>query len=137
MQPLGDRDGHVAAGADGRSRDAARAIAAETAVGDEGMVVAVGRAGGAIDELVAARHRGAGQKMHAVAIDVRDGLGAGRLDVEQVERLEAVRAAPVTALVPDAAPREIPSVPIYEADRSEEHTSELQSLMRNSYAVFC
>src|SRR3546814_1013452 len=24
-----------------------------------------------------------------------------------------------------------------EADRSEEHTSELQSLMRNSYAVFC
>src|SRR3546814_4540683 len=102
------------------------------------MVVAVGRAGGAIDELVAARHRGAGQKMHAVAIDVRDGLGAGRLDVEQVERLEAVRAAPVTALVPDAAPREIPSVPIYEADdRSEEHTSELQSPMRNSYALFC
>src|SRR3546814_1545728 len=25
----------------------------------------------------------------------------------------------------------------YEAARSEEHTSELQSLMRNSYAVFC
>src|SRR3546814_8595804 len=25
----------------------------------------------------------------------------------------------------------------YEADRSEEHTSELQSLMRISYAVFC
>src|SRR3546814_10341181 len=24
-----------------------------------------------------------------------------------------------------------------DADRSEEHTSELQSLMRNSYAVFC
>src|SRR3546814_12905598 len=51
-----------------------------------------------------------------LAIDVRDGLGAGRLDVEQVERLEAVRAAPVTALVTDAAPREIQSVPIYEAD---------------------
>src|SRR3546814_13859848 len=76
----------------------------------EGMVVAVGRAGGAIDELVAARHRGAGPKMHAVAIDVRDGLGAGRLDVEQVERPEAVRAAPVTALVPDVSPREHPSV---------------------------
>src|SRR3546814_7883781 len=26
---------------------------------------------------------------------------------------------------------------IYTIDRSEEHTSELQSLMRNSYAVFC
>src|SRR3546814_5764681 len=25
----------------------------------------------------------------------------------------------------------------YAAERSEEHTSELQSLMRNSYAVFC
>src|SRR3546814_5850486 len=25
----------------------------------------------------------------------------------------------------------------YQARRSEEHTSELQSLMRNSYAVFC
>src|SRR3546814_1259221 len=27
--------------------------------------------------------------------------------------------------------------PIESASRSEEHTSELQSLMRNSYAVFC
>src|SRR3546814_9152046 len=26
---------------------------------------------------------------------------------------------------------------VFEVDRSEEHTSELQSLMRNSYAVFC
>src|SRR3546814_2620265 len=26
---------------------------------------------------------------------------------------------------------------VLNADRSEEHTSELQSLMRNSYAVFC
>src|SRR3546814_4982316 len=32
-----------------------------------------------------------------------------------------------------------PRVPlrIYTSDRSEEHTSELQSLMRTSYAVFC
>src|SRR3546814_7611776 len=28
-------------------------------------------------------------------------------------------------------------VPVMAAQRSEEHTSELQSLMRNSYAVFC
>src|SRR3546814_10319319 len=26
---------------------------------------------------------------------------------------------------------------LFDTDRSEEHTSELQSLMRNSYAVFC
>src|SRR3546814_7410544 len=30
-----------------------------------------------------------------------------------------------------------PAPRIGEFDRSEEHTSELQSLMRNSYAVFC
>src|SRR3546814_4266096 len=29
------------------------------------------------------------------------------------------------------------AAPIREHERSEEHTSELQSLMRNSYAVFC
>src|SRR3546814_1212836 len=28
-------------------------------------------------------------------------------------------------------------LPLTHADRSEEHTSELQSLMRSSYAVFC
>src|SRR3546814_5444094 len=31
----------------------------------------------------------------------------------------------------------IPMILLYEAGRSEEHTSELQSLMRISYAVFC
>src|SRR3546814_4843244 len=34
-----------------------------------------------------------------------------------------------------ASPRIL--VPLLENHRSEEHTSELQSLMRNSYAVFC
>src|SRR3546814_7905741 len=43
---------------------------------------------------------------------------------------------------PEAAPQSLkplPKPPRGEAlaDRSEEHTSELQSLMRNSYAVFC
>src|SRR3546814_2412090 len=35
---------------------------------------------------------------------------------------------------PKAAPKPAPRPP---AERSEEHTSELQSLMRISYAVFC
>src|SRR3546814_10054789 len=30
-----------------------------------------------------------------------------------------------------------PFVEVFSSHRSEEHTSELQSLMRNSYAVFC
>src|SRR3546814_9246692 len=36
-----------------------------------------------------------------------------------------------SALIDNAKPL------VVDADRSEEHTSELQSLMRNSYAVFC
>src|SRR3546814_1037530 len=36
----------------------------------------------------------------------------------------------------DAAPRRLPGLSRLAAERSEEHTSELQSLMRNSYAVF-
>src|SRR3546814_3884004 len=39
----------------------------------------------------------------------------------------------IKALYPDLDRREQSSL----AQRSEEHTSELQSLMRNSYAVFC
>src|SRR3546814_9142481 len=39
---------------------------------------------------------------------------------------------------PDPAPhRSSPGSPSFTASRSEEHTSELQSLMRISYAVFC
>src|SRR3546814_20022424 len=38
---------------------------------------------------------------------------------------------------PRAPPRDIGRVAALEHHRSEEHTSELQSLMRISYAVFC
>src|SRR3546814_6443016 len=38
---------------------------------------------------------------------------------------------------PPAAPPAPPAPPVEKAVRSEEHTSELQSLMRISYAVFC
>src|SRR3546814_5126620 len=40
-------------------------------------------------------------------------------------------AEPCSRLSPGPRSQEVP------ADRSEEHTSELQSLMRSSYAVFC
>src|SRR3546814_2443666 len=51
------------------------------------------------------------------AIDMSDAADLGRIDVDRVGAAVAWLAA---------APR-----------RSEEHTSELQSLMRISYAVFC
>src|SRR3546814_10794885 len=41
---------------------------------------------------------------------------------------------PTPARPPEA---HTPSTDPHQAGRSEEHTSELQSLMRNSYAVFC
>src|SRR3546814_8966481 len=49
----------------------------------------------------------------------RQGVAPGRLDLRAIDRLRRARRCARAA------------------DRSEEHTSELQSLMRISYAVFC
>src|SRR3546814_7400744 len=46
-------------------------------------------------------------------------------------RLKAIKDAPALDMTPEDMGERIA------AARSEEHTSELQSLMRNSYAVFC
>src|SRR3546814_6410843 len=60
---------------------------------------------------------------------LREAIGDGWVtDLEQLQRL-----AP---LADDAGFRERFAA-AKDANRSEEHTSELQSLMRNSYAVFC
>src|SRR3546814_6140923 len=53
---------------------------------------------------------------------------------------DAERWKDLTATMPfgrPAEPEEIASVIAFLVSRSEEHTSELQSLMRISYAVFC
>src|SRR3546814_2499532 len=49
-------------------------------------------------------------------------------------RFADVDAAPAAAA---AAPRDSFTISLWAKPRSEEHTSELQSLMRISYAVFC
>src|SRR3546814_4129963 len=51
-------------------------------------------------------------------------------------RVTGVRCHRMRLGVPDATGRQAPQV-IEDSSRSEEHTSELQSLMRISYAVFC
>src|SRR3546814_3492439 len=50
-------------------------------------------------------------------------------------QVEEEEAAPLPQPIPEPAPQESP-VP-KQQERSEEHTSALQSLMRISYAVFC
>src|SRR3546814_6371831 len=62
---------------------------------------------------------------------IRSIVKFGRAD-DYYEKLPATYEA-MTAAEIDAAARKALSVD----DRSEEHTSELQSLMRISYAVFC
>src|SRR3546814_2507696 len=49
--------------------------------------------------------------------------------IEQLQQVDTDGVAPMTAVIPNHLR--------LREDRSEEHTSELQSLMRISYAVFC
>src|SRR3546814_643573 len=70
-----------------------------------------------------------GAEIEIDAAPHRGGVGDAAFDdleAADVSRGLCRAANPVEGMGPDAAPR-----------RSEEHTSELQSLMRISYAVFC
>src|SRR3546814_7542551 len=72
--------------------------------------------------------------------EATEGLQQGREPTATLARPQAVRAAGV--LLPhDQKPQEwARKHPVYGEDqpvRSEEHTSELQSLMRSSYAILC
>src|SRR3546814_5735518 len=75
-----------------------------------------------------------GWKLHAV---MQGWGGSALLDSYEPER------RPIAALVAAASARNfrswtsVPDCAEVLDDRSEEHTSELQSLMRISYAVFC
>src|SRR3546814_3712207 len=66
-------------------------------------------------------------------------LLAGGLRRQRVERLHLGAAIDAVRTKPhrDAARDRVDGIGLEGRDRSEEHTSELQSLMRISYAVFC
>src|SRR3546814_8907438 len=59
-----------------------------------------------------------------------------RTDPQPAGTLPGLRAQPPLGRA-DGQPRRRPRQPLRAGRRSEEHTSELQSLMRISYAVFC
>src|SRR3546814_4871893 len=82
----------------------------------------------------------AGHASHHVHLAVVGVAAAGRAAVEAVEHLE-LRVVDAVGVVVDVRARDerlaaFPVQPLHLV-RSEEHTSELQSLMRISYAVFC
>src|SRR3546814_1603083 len=62
-----------------------------------------------------------------------------RLDPQRLARFDRRDRVPANMQqrVKEAEDRERPQIEAAGVDRSEEHTSELQSLMRISYAVFC
>src|SRR3546814_4979258 len=70
--------------------------------------------------------------------DVLKGIGIAEevRDFPVVEGGE-VQAQPLTRAMLQQQAEEVDAGPADKGVRSEEHTSELQSLMRNSYAVFC
>src|SRR3546814_7885080 len=74
------------------------------------------------------------QRVQAVAVDRRRRHPLERVGGEQDERQEAGADHPLHRQ--GAGPEPVRQVAT-EGGRSEEHTSELQSLMRISYAVFC
>src|SRR3546814_3535072 len=57
--------------------------------------------------------------------------------IEMVRCVEAMRRAPPNRALANACSRGRGRWRMRPRERSEEHTSELQSLMRISYAVFC
>src|SRR3546814_5006969 len=87
--------------------------------------------------------------LHARIVGARDRVAVGRAQLDIVHRrnVEVERRQPVLIMALEA--RELAVARRDDVEfilahpvgghrrRSEEHTSELQSLMRNSYAVFC
>src|SRR3546814_5736988 len=71
------------------------------------------------------------QQLLAHQVDAGDPLGHRVLDLDAGVHLDEVEAAVLEQELERAG------AAVADADRSEEHTSELQSLMRISYAVFC
>src|SRR3546814_8400167 len=94
-------------------------------------VEARGRAGA--QHVIASADRADEQLAAAVLVEEDDArIELARLREQEIERHGLSR----TRRADDREIAEITLVKVEEI-RSEEHTSELQSLMRNSYAVFC
>src|SRR3546814_4108489 len=96
------------------------------------------RARAAVRQLGAVGRRAAGTGVRARGGDHQLAAGAGVHRAVGYRRVAGLRRRAVLAAAGELDQRR-PADPVLPGSRarSEEHTSELQSLMRNSYAVFC
>src|SRR3546814_6662387 len=81
-----------------------------------------------------------GDDIDARLVLPRRQIGPRRLPVRAPQRIDnqdELRVEAPVAAVPQRRRRAARRIEVAGLDRSEEHTSELQSLMRISYAVFC
>src|SRR3546814_3489506 len=94
------------------------------------------KAGVSIEDLaVSIARRGLIQSLSVMPVVDAEGVETGMFEVPAGGR----RFRALELLVKQKRLAKVAPVPcvLRDRDRSEEHTSELQSLMRNSYAVFC
>src|SRR3546814_7658083 len=123
----------VQVGAVGRQEEEARTDAADSGADGRTLVTA---------QVIHDDNVAGGQRRQQALLDICDEALAvdrlvedtGRVDAVTAQRRQEGHGAPVAVwnlgIEPSAAWRPA-------SERSEEHTSELQSLMRISYAVFC
>src|SRR3546814_3648355 len=119
----------------------------DDAVADQQVVALCGRVGDRRGRAAGKRghekegKRGSGQSVHrrSPVDSKRPGATAPTCVRERRRRTThpAQRPSTSNSPIPTKLPSAYPSTPVATAGRSEEHTSELQSLMRISYAVFC
>src|SRR3546814_3569617 len=74
---------------------------------------------------------GSGRQSPALRVSACWGIGCCEISLQHLRHVPAHTSALLAALGADSFTM------LRYKTRSEEHTSELQSLMRNSYAVFC
>src|SRR3546814_2609228 len=104
----------------------------------------LGVAGGVADRRILRRRQ---RRAEMIVVDLLQRAGAHRLPVPHVDEgavcgvmqpaLVGAAGTPVQRLRPQVRAVQRRQMRVARQHRSEEHTSELQSLMRISYAVFC
>src|SRR3546814_3469859 len=103
------------------------------ALGAAGPISAIGYV---FDEDWAARNRAAARGFIAASREAKALLRRSDAEWEVLREMTGAKDDATLVALRDRFREGIPDRPLGE-ERSEEHTSELQSLMRISYAVFC